>query len=138
LIVDTSALVAVVYHEQGAEEFIAALSRESTNAHLLAPVLVELHRVVSVTGNRPNPNALAIVKWLEEEGAQFVSFSNTMAVEAVSANERFGSGNGKGGKLNLLDLMVYAAAKTLDVPILCTGKDFVRTDAKIHPASRIE
>ena len=60
-----------------------------------------------------------------------------MARLSVEANIRYGSGNGKGGKLNLLDLMVYAAAKALDMPILCTGYDFMSTDAKIHPASRI-
>ena len=45
-------------------------------------------------------------------------------------------GNSKGGKLNLLDLMVYAVAKRTGRPILCTGRDFASTDADIHPASR--
>jgi ribonuclease VapC len=137
LIVDTSALVAVIRNEDGAEQIIAALSRDTINAHIPAPVLLELQRVVSGVGNRPHPNALALIDWLDKEGAQILPFSKAMANEAVAANERFGSGNGKGGPLNLLDLMVYSVAMTLDMPILCTGKDFVRTDAKIHPASRI-
>ncbi len=37
----------------------------------------------------------------------------------------------------MLDLMVYAIAKTPDLPILCTGTDFSATDARIHPASRV-
>ena len=45
-------------------------------------------------------------------------------------------GNSKGGKLNLLDLMVYAVAKRTGRPILCTGRDFASADADIHPASR--
>lgn len=41
-----------------------------------------------------------------------------------------------GGVLNLLDLMVYAAAKDRDEPVLCTGRDYAFTDVGIHPASR--
>jgi ribonuclease VapC len=38
----------------------------------------------------------------------------------------------------MLDLMVYGMAKTMSLPILCTGKDFSVTDAAVHPASRID
>lgn len=60
-----------------------------------------------------------------------------VALAAIVGNERYGSGNGSGGLLNLLDLMVYGAAIETGLPILCTGNDFAATDAMIHPASRI-
>lgn len=41
-----------------------------------------------------------------------------------------------GGVSNLFDLMVYAAAKDRDEPVLCTGRDYASTDVSIHPASR--
>ena len=64
-------------------------------------------------------------------------FTIDHARAAATANFRFGTGNGTGGSLNLLDLMVYGCAKILERPILCTGRDFAATDAAIHPASRI-
>lgn len=48
-----------------------------------------------------------------------------------------GNGNGRGGKLNFLDLMVYAVAKERGEPLLFTGRDFATTDVEVHPASRL-
>lgn len=135
MIVDTSALVATVYCEAGTEGIFRALRDES--GVIPAPVIIELHRVASLDGNQPHPDALGLLDVLERAGYRIAEFDRMMAGLSVEANIRYGSGNGKGGKLNLLDLMVYAAAKTLDLPILCTGYDFMSTDAKIHPASRI-
>ncbi len=59
------------------------------------------------------------------------------ATIAAEAQRRYGKGNGQGGKLNLLDLMVYAVAKQRDEPLLFTGRDFTTTDVEVHPASRI-
>jgi ribonuclease VapC len=137
LIVDTSALVAIVYEEDGTEALLAALSAFPSKVVLPAPVILELHRVTSVPGNVPFSVASDLLNRLQSGGAQILAFNQAMAEAAVSANTQFGSGNGKGGVLNLLDLMVYAMAKTLDLPILCTGNDFRATDAEIHPASRI-
>ncbi len=57
---------------------------------------------------------------------------------AEAANEAHGTGNHRGGTLNLLDLMVYGMAKRTGRPILCTGRDFAATGIAIHPASRID
>lgn len=102
-----------------------------------AVVLVEFHRVTSGFGNFPDPDATIVIDGLLANGSEVVDFDQTTADVAVAANPRFGSGNGSGAKLNLLDLMVYAVAKVENLPILCTGNDFASTDAAIHPASRI-
>ena len=60
------------------------------------------------------------------------------AATAATAQIAFGKGNGRGGALNLLDLMVYAVAKDSGMPLLCTGRDFASTDAHIHPSSRVD
>jgi ribonuclease VapC len=54
----------------------------------------------------------------------------------AEAHRLHGLGNGRGGRLNMLDAMVYCGAKRLKRLILCTGRDFASTDAAIHPASR--
>jgi ribonuclease VapC len=130
-IVDTSALVAIVRGETGHLELLAALTGEA--AGLPAPALVEYARVTAFANNIPDPRAAAL---LQELGITILPFGPEAAGAATVANIDYGSGNGRGGPLNLLDLMVYAIAKVEALPILCTGKDFAATDARLHPASR--
>jgi len=63
-------------------------------------------------------------------------FTPEDAIFSSEANPLYGSGNGRGGTLNMLDLMVYGMARRMERPILCTGKDFAATDIAIHRASR--
>ncbi len=79
-----------------------------------------------------------LIEKLVGSGVIFNPFTIDAAQQSVRANPLFGKGNKQGGKLNLLDLMVYGAAKAAGYPILCTGRDFATTDAQIHPASRID
>ena len=75
-------------------------------------------------------------------GVQCTQLRSTLAPDtrhaeiASQANARYGSGNGQGGPLNLLDLMVFAVARERGEPLLCTGKDFAATDLTLHAASR--
>lgn len=131
VIVDTSALVALARGEPGFRELRAVFADEY--GAVPTPVLVEFHRVMARAGNSPDPAALTLI---DDLGVLIMPFGSQAAHAAVIANERYGTGNGDGGKLNMLDLMVYAIAKVEDLPILCTGNDFTSTDAIIHPASR--
>lgn len=135
LIVDTSALVAVVSREKDYGALADALVAGSI--WLPAPVLVEFRLVTASTGNSPNPAAAAaLLAKLISDGARIRDFDQASADAASFASVRYGKGNGLGGHLNILDLMVYGAAKASGLPILCTGKDFAATDAVLHPASR--
>ena len=103
-----------------------------------APVLVEFRCVTALGGNRSDPEIDAFLAELIRSGIVVSAFNASHADEAAVANDLYGSGNGRGGLLNMLDLMVYAVARTLRLPILCTGKVFAATDAILHPASRRE
>jgi ribonuclease VapC len=135
LIVDTSALVAMVALEEGHERLRSAIVTEDNL--IPAPVLVEFHLVTSRAGNAPNPNAQSFLATLLGQRSQIESFSTDDASLAPEAHRQHGRGSGSGGKLNMLDVMVYCMAKRRGRPILCTGRDFVSTDISIHPASRI-
>ncbi|MEY2884587.1 MAG: hypothetical protein RL490_2311, partial [Pseudomonadota bacterium] len=129
-----SALVAAAWEEAGHAPIKAALL---TGVGVIpAPVLVEFRRVTALSGNRPDPLVDAFLDVLQIAGVTVVPFDAAAAAAAVLANPQHGSGNGLGGPLNLLDLMVYGTAKSMNLPILCTGKDFAATDAVLHPASR--
>ena len=133
MIVDTSALVAVLIGEDGAGRLLDAI--ESEPALLPAPARVEFLRVAS--GARLQLGSIAadlLAEW-EAGGLTTIPFDAEHAKIAATANERYGKG--MGGTLNLLDLMVYAVAKERGEPLLCTGKDFAATDLELHGASRL-
>lgn len=134
MIVDTSALVAVARRENGHEPLLQALVRES--GLIATPVVTEFRVVTSGQGNAADPDAEAILAELLKGWMRLEPYTSEDAEHAFAAVERYGRGNGRGGKLNLLDLMVYGMARRTRRPILCTGRDFAATDAAIHPASR--
>lgn len=135
LVVDTSAMIAILNAEDGYLDMRSTLV--ATRFALPTPVLVEFWRVAR-RGNRLSVEL--INEFLGELliSADIIPFSSEHALAATAAQERYGSGNGLGGPLNMLDLMVYGVAKIMNLPILCIGKDFAATDAMIHPASRID
>jgi ribonuclease VapC len=50
---------------------------------------------------------------------------------ALEAFERFGKGQGHPAQLNMGDCFSYACAKLTNVPLLCKGSDFIKTDIRI-------
>jgi ribonuclease VapC len=135
LIVDSSALVAMYRREGGFEAILAAVK---VGARIPTPVLVEFERVVTKGGSLAPENAKLFLRHLIDGfGASIETFTAEDAAIASEANMAHGAGNGRGGRLNLIDLMVYATARRLGLPILCTGTDFASTGIAIHPASRL-
>lgn len=134
MIVDTSALVAILLKEEGYEPLLSALEDEL--AVLPAPARAEFLRIAASERLKLETVAGELLAVLEEGGLTTVPFTEQQARIASAANAEHGQGNGHGGTLNLLDLMVYAAARDRGEPLLCTGKDFVATDLDLHRASR--
>jgi ribonuclease VapC len=134
LIVDTSALVAVLRGEEGWEQLLAALYSEA--GAIPAPVVFELHRVTSDQFNEPSKPAIELVEELLRRQIEIVPLTAAEAMLAAELNHKKGTGNMRGGSLNLLDLMVYAMSVKRKLPILCTGFDYANAEARIHPASR--
>lgn len=133
MIVDTSALVATANGEPESDPLKRAMLEGGV---VPAPVLLEYHRVVTKRGSRRAPEAEALLRNLLSAELAVEPFTSEDADLAAAANFEYGSGNGRGGTLNMLDLMVYGMAKRLNRVVLCTGRDFVATDIRIHPASR--
>jgi ribonuclease VapC len=136
VIVDTSALIAVVLKEPGHAPLLSALLDEQ--GFLPAPAYVEMTRVAAGARMNMLVEASELIDLLLAGPLSILPFGPEHARVAASTNSLHGTGNGQGGTLNLLDLMVYACAKVERRLILCTGRDFANTDAAIHPASRID
>ena len=136
MIVDTSALAAIVFDKPGASTLIDALLEET--ALLPAPALTEFQRVAALRGAGFAEIASDLMVRLFATGLDVIAYDRRHAAVAAVAGERYGKGNGRGGKLNLLDLIVYAVAQERDDALLFTGRDFAATDVRVHRACRID
>lgn len=134
MIIDTSALIAVLTGEEGSDILVEAIVKE--RGGVPAPALAEFVRVASNQRFGLRSEAEDLLAKFEHHGCVTLPFTKDHASIAIEAEARYGSGNGNGGTLNLLDLMVYAVASERGEPLLCTGKDFAATDLALHAASR--
>lgn len=125
MIVDSSALVAVVLGEDDAELYVRALSDSAESVSVSAASLVEASLVVV---SRQGPDASRDLQLLlGEVGAVILPFDEEQAAAAVTAWTRFGNGRHPAG-LNLADCYSYAAAAVTGEALLFKGDDFPQTD----------
>jgi len=129
VIVDTSAIIAILLREPPAEDLELALATSPAN-YMSASTYVEL---VAVASQHMQPatleRALRLVTTYEVE---IVPFDQAQAKCAADAYRTFGRSSGHPARLNLGDCFSYALAATLDEPLLFVGGDFAHTD--IRPA----
>jgi ribonuclease VapC len=124
MIVDSSALVAIVLVEPGWEvlrDRIAAAGRRAVSA-------VSLVEAGMVLESRLGPaGALQFDSLVREAGLDVVAFDEAQSQLARDAFRRFGKGRHPAG-LDFGDCCAYAAARALGHPLLFKGDDFARTD----------
>lgn len=124
MIVETSAVVAIVLGEPDAERFVDALTVPALRL-ISAANLVEAGIVVEA---RQGPDAARDLALLLETIAIAVEPVNAeQARLAVDAWRRFGKGRHPAG-LNLGDCFAYALARHRGEPLLFKGNDFAQTD----------
>ncbi len=127
IVVDTSALMAILNDEAEAEAICAILEKSSKN-HLGAPTKFEL---LMVAAGRKGPiGASKANELIDGFQLEVVGWTGEMADMAAAAFIKFGRGSGHGAKLNFGDCMAYALAKSLDAPLLFKGNDFAKTDIR--------
>ena len=124
MIIDTSALVAVILGEPDAEAHLRAMST-ADDLSVSASTLVEALIVVEA---RQGPEASADLQaLLADLEATVVPFDEDQANAAAGAWARFGKGRHP-ACLNLGDTFSYALARTTGEPLLFKGDDFSKTD----------
>ena len=125
MIIDSSAIVAIMRGEPDAQVYVDAIVRAKT-IYIPAPILLELCMVLL---NTKVPDGLNRVnQTLRELGVVSIPFTPQMAELAVAAFLRFGKGRGHKAQLNFADCMSYATAKVEAMPLLFKGEDFNHTD----------
>lgn len=124
MIVDTSALVAILAHEPGFELLDDAITR-APSCRLSAAGFVETSIVVE---SRGGPDARRFLESLLRRAG--ISVEPVTVEQALLAREAF-SDYGKGrhaAGLNFGDCFSYALAKATGEPLLFKGDDFRKTD----------
>jgi ribonuclease VapC len=124
VILDSSALVAVVLGEPAAPELLAVLAA-TDRIGVGAPTLVEAGVVVHARAGQTGTDGLARV--VSRLGAEVIAFTEGHRRAAVDAFIRFGKGRHPAA-LNLGDCYAYATAGVAGRPLLCLGDDFPLTD----------
>ena len=124
MIVDTSALVAIVMREPECDVLIEKLVTSPASG-IGTPTLAELGLVLAARLNA-HPHGL-IVHLLDEFGIEEVAFEPVHWREAVDAFRRFGRGRHP-AQLNFGDCLTYAVAKGAGRQLLFTGDGFAATD----------
>lgn len=127
LVLDSSALVAIVLGEPVAGALVDHLVRQPGRILVGAPTLVEAGIVVSARGGADALTDLHAV--LAEVEAEVLAFDEEHAAAAVAAWTRFGKGRHPAA-LNLGDCHSYAVVKVEDGELLFVGDDFAQTDVR--------
>lgn len=127
MIVDTSALVALLREEPTAPAIRAAFDATPRRAISAATVL-ELSLVMTAFSPGVVDELLRLL------GLEILPVDAEHLRWARVGHERYGRGSGSPARLNYGDCFSYAAARATDRPLLFVGDDFVHAD--VEPALR--
>lgn len=124
MILDTSAVVAILLREPGHERLLERLGAE-TGVAIGGPTLAETGIVLTARLGIPGLTLLA--RFVQEAELVVVPFSDEHWPVAVEAFRRFGKGRHPAA-LNFGDCLTYATARLADEELLSLGDDFGKTD----------
>ena len=129
MIVDTSALIAILRGEPEGEAFTHAIVA-AFPAKMSAGTLLEAALVVDGLGDAVKSRRFdELVRTL---GIDIVATSAQHVEIARAAYRDFGKGSGHPARLDFGDCFAYALASQTGEPLLFEGDDFIHTD--LHPA----
>jgi ribonuclease VapC len=129
MVVDSSAVMAVLRREAEAAAFAAAIEQAEVRLISAANVL-ELGMVAE---SRGRAGARELDDFLERSRFEIVPFDAEQAALARDASRRFGKGRHR-ARLDFGDCIAYALSKASGEPLLFKGGDFARTDVDVYAA----
>jgi ribonuclease VapC len=125
IVVDSSALVAILENEPEAQRFVTVLYE--TPRRLMSAVTV--YETGIVIGTRRGRERIArVTDFIDAMSVEIIPFAEPYISGALDAYMRYGKGIDPKARLNLGDCAAYALAKALNAPLLFKGEDFAATD----------
>ncbi|HEY6517764.1 MAG TPA: type II toxin-antitoxin system VapC family toxin [Roseiarcus sp.] len=129
MIVDTSAIIAVLKEETDAPRFLRALTISTEPKRISAANYLEAGVVVDA--NRNPVLSRRLDDLVVQTEIEVEPVTREQAEIARAAYRDFGKGSGHPAELNFGDCFAYALAKSMGEPLLFKGDDFSRTDVAI-------
>jgi ribonuclease VapC len=129
MIIDASALVAVVRNEDGADRFFRALSDPLEPKRLSAASYLEA--AIVIDGSRSPIASRRFDDTVAAAGITIEPVDREQAEIARAVYRDFGKGSGHPAGLNFGDCFAYALAKSMREPLLFKGDGFSHTDVAI-------
>jgi ribonuclease VapC len=126
VILDTSAIAAVLFAEEEEDRFLDAMVGAS-KLRISAATLVEATMVIEGRGGPEMADVIDAL--LLRVGAEVCPVTAETARIARDGWRRFGKGRHR-ARLNLGDCFAYALAQERGEPLLFKGDDFAQTDVK--------
>jgi len=127
MVLDTSALVAILLSEPEAARMVRAIAAAPTRL-VGVPTLVETSAVM--VARKGSAGEIALDALLRRLGVATVEMGEDAGRMARLAYARFGKGVGSPGVLNLGDCLAYGVAMAAREPLLFKGDDFAATDVE--------
>ncbi len=125
MVIDTSALIAIVRGEPEREAFLRALSQDPVRIMSVAGYLEAVEIFISRLDS--TAAVLDLATTLDRFGITVSPVSVDQGHIAAEARVLYGKGRHK-AKLNFGDCFAYALAKATGEPLLFKGNDFIHTD----------
>jgi ribonuclease VapC len=125
MIVDTSALIAILRDESDAAEFAKAIA-SAVVRRISAANYVETAAIID--GSRDPIASRRFDDLIREAQLLIEPVTEVQAQMARAAYRDFGRGSGHPARLNFGDCFAYALTKALNEPLLFKGEDFIHTD----------
>ena len=134
MVIDTSALLAILFNESDTEYFEAAIAADLTRLMSTASVL-ETSIVVEARLGEAGGQEFDLL--LQKAQITIVPFTAQQTEVARHAYRVYGKGRHVAG-LNYGDCFAYALARATDEPLLFKGNDFSQTDITLWAFSQKE
>jgi ribonuclease VapC len=130
MIVDTSAVIAILHSEPDMSRYSRAIEADE-NPKMSVVNYVEAGVVVD---SIRNPVAYRkLDDFIRSSGIELIPVTVEQGLAARLAYRDFGKGSGHPARLNFGDCFAYALAKERDEPLLFKGTDFSATDVERAP-----
>jgi ribonuclease VapC len=131
MVIDTSALLAILQNEPERRKFTEAIEAAETRSMSTASFL-EASMIVESRYGADGVRDLDLL--IAKAKVSLVSVDEDQAHLARQGFQKYGKGRHPAG-VNYGDCFSYALARSLDQPLLFKGNDFSQTDVECHPAS---
>lgn len=124
MVLDSSALLAILFKEPERDSFATALAEAGTR---LVSSVNALEAAVVVSARKGPSGVRELDLLFHHAGIEVVSFTEAHLRLAREAWDRYGKGRHRAG-LNLGDCCAYALSRHAGEPLLFKGDDFAQTD----------